>query len=599
MKFILRPPRSLFLGLLFVILVGFLYVGINLPTDLSSSHDNESAQKVSSGEISGLVKNFSPGHIVDSIRLDAITQDTDTGLKEPTGIVYKEYESHNPLNRSNTNDHYVRPPDAPEGFQSGNDSGGGLHKHTVSVSTTGEKRNLSDLPTVEDNRGLLPQSTTNEKIWEMEDQLIVAKAYLHFAPPGSNSHLVRELKVRIREIERILSQAKKDSDLSKSGLQKIRAMEATLCKAHKVYPDCSAMASKLRAMTYYTEEQLRAQQNEASYLMQVAASTLPKGLHCLSMRLTSEYFTLQPQERKLQNRDKVQKPDLYHYAIFSDNLLACAVVVNSTIFQAKEPEKIVFHVVTDSLNFPAMMMWFLLNPPSPATIQIENLDELKQLPPGFSSMFKQPGIRDARFTSALNHLRFYLPDIFPSLSKVLLLDHDVVVQKDLSELWRIDMKDKVNGAVVTCREGKLSHQLQVLLNFSDPIIANSFDPKACVWAFGMNMFNLEEWRRHGLTRSYHKWLQVGKKRQLWKAGSLPIGQLIFYNHTHTLDSRWHVLGLGQDSSIGRAEVEGAAVVHYNGNMKPWLEVSIPKFRYYWNKYLNYDNTYLQQCNIHE
>jgi len=117
--------------------------------------------------------------------------------------------------------------------------------------------------------------------------------------------------------------------------QKMRAMEDTLSKANKAYPDCSAMASKLRAMTQNTEDQLRAQKNQASYLIQLAASTFPKGLHCLSMRLTTQYFTLKPEDRQFPNRINVRKEDLYHYAIFSDNILACAVAVNSTVSSSK------------------------------------------------------------------------------------------------------------------------------------------------------------------------------------------------------------------------------------------------------------------------
>lgn len=49
----------------------------------------------------------------------------------------------------------------------------------------------------------------------MEDQIIMAKAYLQFSLPNSNSQLVRELKLRIKEIERVLGRANKDSDLSR------------------------------------------------------------------------------------------------------------------------------------------------------------------------------------------------------------------------------------------------------------------------------------------------------------------------------------------------------------------------------------------------
>lgn len=153
-------------------------------------------------------------------------------------------------------------------------------------------------------------------------------------------------------------------------------------------------------------------------------------------------------------------------------------------------------------------MWFLSNPSGGAAVDIQSLDDFQFLPAGFSVMFMQPSYADPRYTSLLNHLRFFLPDIFPSLNKILLLDHDVVVQRDLRELWAVDMKGKVNGAVNTCKEGMPSHKMEMLVNFSDPIIVKTFDAEACVWGFGMNMFDLQEWRRQGLTGMYQKWVQL-------------------------------------------------------------------------------------------
>ncbi|CAM0873876.1 unnamed protein product [Alopecurus aequalis] len=450
----------------------------------------------------------------------------------------------------------------------------------------------------EDERISRSPPSTKEKIWMMQDQLIMARAYLQFASPHGSAHLIRELKMRMKEIERAISHSSGGSRITGSALQKMKAMELTLSKAQRAYPHCSHMASKLRAMTYNSEELVRAHQSESSFLEQVAVRTLPKGHHCLAMRLTSEYFSLDPKKREFPKRVSMLMDDFHHYAIFSDNVLASAVVINSTVAASKDPQRIVFHVVTDALSFPAMVMWFLTNPPNPATIRIESLDELKWLPADFSSRFKQKGIRDPRYTSALNHLRFYLPEVFPSLSKILLLDHDVVVQKDLSGLWEIDMKNKINGALETCNSGNGYHRLDNLINFSDPGIINKFDPKACIYAFGMNIFDLKEWRNKGLTATYDKWFQAGKRRKLWKAGSLPLGQLVFYNQTVSLDHRWHVLGLGRNSNTRREEIESAAVIHYSGNLKPWLEISVPRYRDYWNRFLNYDNTYLQQCNIH-
>ncbi|XP_073263718.1 probable galacturonosyltransferase 6 isoform X2 [Populus alba] len=179
------------------------------------------------------------------------------------------------------------------------------------------------------------------------------------------------------------------------------------------------MASKLRPMTYNAEEEVRAQKNQATYLVQLAGRTTPKGLHCLSMRLTAEDFALPAEERQLPNQQRVQDPDLHHSAVFTDNVLACAVVVNSTVSSAMEPEKIVFHVVTDTLNLPAISMWFILNRTGKATIQIQSIVHFEGFPPiNYNSTFKQQNSRYSRYNSALNHLRFYLPDVFPQMIRL-------------------------------------------------------------------------------------------------------------------------------------------------------------------------------------
>ncbi|EEF41406.1 probable galacturonosyltransferase 6 [Ricinus communis] len=439
----------------------------------------------------------------------------------------------------------------------------------------------------------------DEKVKEMKDQLIRAKAYLSFAPPGSNSHLVKELRLRMKELERAMGEARKNSDLSRSALQKMKSMETTLSKANRVYPHCSDMVAKLRAMNYNAEEQVRAQKNQNTFLINLAARTTPKGLHCLSMQLTAKYFDLPPGKRLFPNQQRVHDPDLHHYAVFSDNILACAVVVNSTVSSAKDAESIIFHVVTDSLNLPAISMWFLLNPPSKATIQIQSIDNFGWLSTKYSSTVKQQNSHDPSYVSALNHLRFYLPDLFPLLNKIVLFDHDVVVQKDLTGLWSLDMNGKVNGAVETCQESDTSYrQMDMFINFSDPFVTKRFDANACTWAFGMNLFDLKEWRRQNLTALYHKYLQEGYKRPLWKAGSLPVGWATFYNQTVALDKRWHRLGLGYESDVGQDDINQAAVLHYDGVMKPWMDIGVGNYKTYWSKHVNYDLSYLQQCNIH-
>ncbi|KAL2525683.1 putative galacturonosyltransferase 4 [Abeliophyllum distichum] len=162
--------------------------------------------------------------------------------------------------------------------------------------------------------------------------------------------------------------------------------------------------------------------------------------------------------------------------------------------------------------------------------------------------FKNP-----KYFSIMNHLRFYLPKIFPNLDKVLFLDDDIVVQKDLTALWSLDLKEKVIGVVETCRES--FHPFDHYLNFSNPHISKHFDPRACSWAFGMNIFDMKEWMKQNITNVYHGWQNLNHDRLLWKLGTPPPGLITFWNRTYTLDKSWHVLGLGYNTDVPQKEIE--------------------------------------------
>lgn len=463
-------------------------------------------------------------------------------------------------------------------------------------------------------------SDTNVRL--MRDQMIMARVYSSIAKKKNKLDLYQELLARLKDSQRALGEANADEDLHHSAPERIKSMGQVLSKAREELYDCKLVTRELRAMLQTADEQVRSLKKQSTFLSQLAAKTIPNGIHCLSMRLTIGYYLLPPEKRKFPRSENLENPNLYHYALFSDNVLAASVVVNSTVMNAKEPEKHVFHLVSDKLNFGAMNMWFLLNPPGKATIHVENVDDFKWLNSSYCPVLRQLEsaamkeyyfkagqattlsagssnlkYRNPKYLSMLNHLRFYLPQVYPKLDKILFLDDDIVVQKDLTGLWSVNLRGKVNGAVETC--GESFHRFDKYLNFSNPHIARNFDPNACGWAYGMNVFDLKEWKKKDITGIYHKWQTMNEDRVLWKLGTLPPGLITFYGLTHPLDKSWHVLGLGYNPSIDKSEIDNAAVIHYNGNMKPWLELAMTKYRPYWTKYIKYNHPYLRSCNLSE
>lgn len=112
-------------------------------------------------------------------------------------------------------------------------------------------------------------------------------------------------------------------------------MGQVLSKAREKLYDCTLVTQELRAMLQSADEQVRSLKKQSTFLSQLAAKTIPNGIHCLSMRLTIGYYLLPPEKRKFPKSENLEDPSLYHYALFSDNVLAASVVVNSTIMNAK------------------------------------------------------------------------------------------------------------------------------------------------------------------------------------------------------------------------------------------------------------------------
>ncbi|KAK4393168.1 putative galacturonosyltransferase 14 [Sesamum angolense] len=313
-----------------------------------------------------------------------------------------------------------------------------------------------------------------------------------------------------------------------------------------------------------------------------AASAIPKGIHCLSLRLTDEYSSNAHARKQLPSPELLpllSDNSYHHFVLSTDNILAAAVVVTSAVQSSVDPAKIVFHVITDKKTYAGMHSWFALNPVPPAIVEVKGVHQFDWLTrenvPVLEAVENHNGIRNyyhgnhiaganlsdttprtfasklqarsPKYISLLNHLRIYLPELFPNLDKVVFLDDDVVIQRDLSPLWEIDLKGKVNGAVETCK--------------------------------GEDEWNLKS----NLT--------------LWKLGTLPPALIAFKGHVHPIDPLWHMLGLGYQNKTNIESLERAAVIHYNGQSKPWLEIGFEHLRPFWTKYVNYSSDFIRNCHI--
>ncbi|XP_019435295.1 PREDICTED: probable galacturonosyltransferase 15 isoform X1 [Lupinus angustifolius] len=401
--------------------------------------------------------------------------------------------------------------------------------------------------------------------------------------------------------------------------------------------DLKAFAFNTKAMFLQMERKVQSAKKQESVSWHLASHGFPKGLHCLSLKLAEEYAVNAMARSRLpppEYASRLVDPTFHHLVLFTDNVLAASVVVASTVENSANPEKLVFHIVTDKKTYTAMHAWFSINTIKSAVVEVRGLhhyDWSEEANAGVKEMLEtnhliwkhyynnyiENDLHDGeelnRYLEALgpstlsllNHLRIYLPELFPDLNKVVFLDDDVVVQHDISSLWELDLNGKVSGSVFKswCEDGCCyGNKYANFLNFSHPFISSNFVSDLCAWTYGMNVFDLQAWRRTNITETYHHWLRLNVKSGLglWYPGVLPPALIAFEGQVHPIDSSWLVTDLGyrhQYEEISIERLEAAAVVHFNGPAKPWLEIGIPKVRNLWIRYVNFSDKFVRRCRV--
>ncbi|XP_019413157.1 PREDICTED: probable galacturonosyltransferase 7 isoform X2 [Lupinus angustifolius] len=444
-------------------------------------------------------------------------------------------------------------------------------------------------------------------IKKLKDQLFVARSYYpSIAKLPAQDKLSRQLKQNIQELEHVLSESTTDADLPPLIEKKSHKMEVAIARAKSVPVDCNNVDKKLRQIFDLTEDEADFHMKQSAFLYKLNVQTMPKSLHCLSLKLTVEYFKSSHYEEKAA-LEKFKDSSLHHYVIFSNNVLAASVVINSTVMHAKESQNQVFHVLTDGQNYYAMKLWFLRNKYKQAAIQVMDVEHLDldsrkgvplhlSLPEEFRVSFHDvdnPSMSQIRteYISIFSHSHYLLPDIFKSLNKVVVLDEDVVIQQDLSALWNLQLGEKVNGAVQFCsvRLGSLKSYLG----------QKGFSPNSCSWMSGLNIIDLVRWRELGLTQTYQRLIKELSIQEGSMEGSAWRASLVtFESKIYPLNESWVVSGLGHDYVIDTQVINTAPVLHYNGKMKPWLDMGIPKYKSYWKKFLNKEDQLLSECNVY-
>ncbi|XP_063948501.1 probable galacturonosyltransferase 15 isoform X4 [Daucus carota subsp. sativus] len=353
---------------------------------------------------------------------------------------------------------------------------------------------------------------------------------------GSDSSTLRE------ELERALEEVNNNDEIGERIAEASPESFTDLVKDMVLNrQDIKAFAFKTKAMNMKMERKVQSARRHESFYWHLASHGYPKSLHCLHLKLAEEYAVNASARSPLPSPEYISRltdSSFNHVVLLTDNVLAASVVIASTVKNSGNPGKLVFHVVTDKKTYSPMHSWFAMNIVASAVVEVKGLHqydwshkvnvEVKEMLEIHRLIWSHKceymkgedsdHERDLEFLSPsyislLNHLRIYIPELFPDLNKIVFLDDDVVVQRDLSSLWHLDLKGKIVGAVVDsfCGEGCCpGRKYRDYFNFSEPVMSADFRSDRCGWLYGMNVFDLEAWRKTNITKTYHQWLKFVK-----------------------------------------------------------------------------------------
>lgn len=285
----------------------------------------------------------------------------------------------------------------------------------------------------------------------------------------------------------------------------------------------------------------------------------------------------------------MKKEDFVHIVFISDEnyVMPTVVAITSLYMNKTENTNYSVHILASDISNESRVMFQNLQKD---TLQIEILDQ------DHSSLYDECGIKDLHVSTAALY-KFNIANLFPEYSKIIYLDGDILVKKDLSELYNTDITN-VYAAVIKDYKPMLYNPPQVKkLHIDHSAYFNS----------GVMLLNLEKLRADDL---FHKLLQyrlnginyfmdqdalnvVFQEKVLYISFlNNVMSSVMGYFKTEDILSYYELPAEMRKEDI----YEKSTIVHLCTKYKPWVYINVP-FADEWIYYYNcspYTNTLLRK-----
>ena len=159
-------------------------------------------------------------------------------------------------------------------------------------------------------------------------------------------------------------------------------------------------------------------------------------------------------------------------------------------------------------------------------------------------------VRD--YYTITTYYRLFIPSLFPTLSKCLYLDSDIVLNEDVAKLYFTDLEDNLVGAIPDA-------SVQLFSEFSNYVEKVLEVDHAKYFNAGILLMNLKKLRQFNLERRF---INLINRVTFKVAQDQDVLNYLCKDQVKYIDKRWNVMPLGEKMS-------DPFLVHYNLMFKPW------------------------------
>ena len=171
-------------------------------------------------------------------------------------------------------------------------------------------------------------------------------------------------------------------------------------------------------------------------------------------------------------------------------------------------------------------------------------------------------VRD--YYTITTYYRLFLPGLFPTVSKGLYLDSDIVINDDIAKLYFTEMGDYYVGAVP-------DSSVQFYEEFSTYVSSVIEMDPALYFNAGVLLMNFKKLREVNLEKKAFGLLE----RVTFKvAQDQDVLNFLCKGHTLLLPEKWNVMPLGE-------RMEKPSLIHFNLMFKPWNLKDVMYEEYFW------------------